>query len=116
MSFDPDTLEPHPRSFTELHDGDEEDGSKDELELTASQPVSEVSTRGAPIAHGRKPRPIPWPKENENEPARACETNRPVPTSATASPSLQNETETAQQILFADGTINHEGPSLEIRP
>lgn len=61
--------------------------------MPSSQPVSEASTSGAPIPHALKSRPIPWPKENENEPARAGETNRPAPTAATAPPTSQIDPE-----------------------
>jgi hypothetical protein len=116
MSFDPDTLEPHPWSFAHLDGEDEEDESQNESALAATQPVSQASTGSAPIAYTRKPRPIRWPNDEENEPARARGTNWPTAAAATAVSTSQTEPKTQQQLLFANDTVNPEGPSFELRP
>jgi hypothetical protein len=116
MSFNPDTLEPHPWSFAHLDGEDEEDESQNESASAATQAVSQASTGSAPIAYARKPRPIRWPNDKENEPARARETNWPATAAATAVSTSQTEPKTQQQRLFANDTVNPEGPSFELRP
>ncbi|MDQ2843198.1 MAG: type IV secretion system DNA-binding domain-containing protein [Acidobacteriota bacterium] len=67
LNFDPDTLEPRTRKTTPPV----QDGDKDRA---ASQAAND-----APLVLEKSP--IPWPKENANEPARASEENRPAPAS-----------------------------------
>jgi type IV secretory pathway TraG/TraD family ATPase VirD4 len=116
MSFDPDTLEP--RRPPHLSAGEEEDDEEPqpEPERTAACPSADGSS-GAPIAHGLKQQPIPWPKENEMEPAHAGEKNR-----AAAAPLVQpeistaNKKENAEQVMVANGSPELDGPAFELRP
>src|SRR5258708_36445747 len=70
MSFDPDTLEPRRPAYLSSDEDQEDDETDAESEKTAD------GSSSAPIAHGLKQRPIPWPKEQEAEPAGAAEKNR----------------------------------------
>jgi hypothetical protein len=118
MGFDPDTLEPRRAAYlnTEIEDGDET--AETEPDSTATQPTADSSS-GAPIAHALKQRPIPWPKENEFEPARADEKNGLALTS-TLAPAAEADTtsqaETAEEIMVANGTPELDGPAFELRP
>jgi hypothetical protein len=115
MSFDPDTLEPHRPPYLSPDDEDDEGEPEAEPKPTATQPNADGSS-GAPIAHALKQRPIPWPKENELEPTRAGE-NRPGPTPALhPQHSPDNELETAEQVMVANGTSELDGPAFELRP
>ena len=83
MSFDPDTLEPRtPKS------------AKPEVrtkpETTAD--TAEQAANDAPLALEKNP--IPWPKKDTNEPARAGEVNRPAPASV---PTVVADTDTATE-------------------
>jgi hypothetical protein len=100
MSFDPDTLEPR----------------RPEPERTATHPSSDGSS-GAPIGHGIKQQPIPWPKENEMEPVRAGEKSRPAPTPLVQQEtSTANQTENAEQVMVSSGAPELDGPAFELRP
>ncbi|MBB5346181.1 type IV secretion system DNA-binding domain-containing protein [Tunturibacter empetritectus] len=111
MGFDPDTLEPRRAAYlnTEVEDDDE----------TAETEPTTDSSSSAPIAHALKQRPIPWPKENEFEPARADEKNRLAPTStlaAAAEADTTSQAKTVEQIMVANGTPELDGPAFELRP
>jgi hypothetical protein len=98
------------------------------------QPVAIAGAKGPaqtgnanPSAHsqGKKPGPIPWPKDAAQEPARAGEKNRPAPKTeaelqpATTPPADQEETELVQRLLAAKHHVEHielDAPSLELRP
>jgi type IV secretory pathway TraG/TraD family ATPase VirD4 len=118
MGFDPDTLEPRRTAYLNTEVEDDDETAETEPESTATQPTADSSS-GAPIVHALKQRPIPWPKENEFEPARADEKNRLAPTS-TLAPAAEADTtsqaETAEQIMVANGTPELDGPAFELRP
>jgi hypothetical protein len=118
MGFDPDTLEPRRAAYLNTEVEDDEETAETEPESTATQPTADSSS-GAPIAYALKQRPIPWPKENELEPARADQKNRLARTSALA-PAAEADTtsqaETAEQIMVANGTPELDGPAFELRP
>jgi hypothetical protein len=99
MSFDPDTLEPRRPPFHGSED-DEDEQAEAESDSDTSRPTAHASS-GTPLAHGLK-KPIPWPKENEVEPARAGEKNRPSPQSENAE-------------VF-NGKPELDGPAFELRP
>jgi hypothetical protein len=118
MGFDPDTLEPRRAAYLNTEVEDDEETAETEPESTATQPTADSSC-GAPIAYALKQRPIPWPKENELEPARADQKNRLARTS-TLAPAAEADTtsqaETAEQLMVANGTPELDGPAFELRP
>ena len=104
MSFDPDTLEPRRPAYLSSDEDQEDEETDAESERTAD------GSSGAPIAHGLKQRPIPWPKEHDAEPAG--EKNRTAPASETT----VSQPESAEQIMVANGTPELDGPAFELRP
>jgi hypothetical protein len=106
MSFDPDTLEPRRPAYLSSDEDQEDEETDAESERTAD------GSSGAPIAHGLKQRPIPWPKEHEAEPAGPGEKNRTAPAAETT----VSQPESAEQIMVANGTPELDGPAFELRP
>jgi hypothetical protein len=111
MSFDPDTLEPRGPAHLSSDEDQEDVEAEAESERTTAQPTADGSS-SAPIAHGLKQRPIPWPKEHEQEPAGAGEKNQPAPAAKTTA----SQPESADQIMVANATPELDGPAFELRP
>jgi type IV secretory pathway TraG/TraD family ATPase VirD4 len=111
MSFDPDTLEPRRPAYLSSDEDQEDEEAEAESERTTAQPTADGSS-SAPIAHGLKQRPIPWPKEHEQEPAGAGEKNQPAPAAETTA----SQPESADQIMVANATPELDGPAFELRP
>jgi hypothetical protein len=116
MSFDPDTLEPRRPQYLSAGEEEDDEEPQPEPERKAAYPSADGSS-GAPIAHGLKPQPIPWPKENEMEPAHAGEKNRPAP-APLVQPEIStvNKKENAEQVMVANGSPELDGPAFELRP
>jgi hypothetical protein len=116
MSFDPDTLEPRRPPYLSAGEEEDDEEPQPEPERTAAYPSADGSS-GAPIAHGLKQQPIPWPKENEMEPSHAGEKNLRAPAPLVQPEiSTANQKENAEQVMVANGSPELDGPAFELRP
>ena len=126
MSFNPDTLEPRDPQPSPTRK--EELGKEPEEQPTATAatkgPAQTGNVNQSAHSQGKKPGPIPWPKDAAQAQARAGEKNRPSPKTEAelqpATPSAeQEETELVQRLLAAKNHVEQielDSPSLELRP